>query len=303
MDDFYQGFSDPPIEEQSSDHRLGLRIALFGMVGLILILLVRTVFTVGFSRIFVQEGSASLLKNIFYVFMTLNALTMVTTALGVFIASKAFPSGGNRDMARVVSLAIVLEIAFGVGMAAVRSMVTEGSGGPSSLDLMIFFNFAWMMLATVWPVLMMAALDSFHRGRARPALLVMVGIASTLSAWTFFVFDRVWEFDPETFNLIIMFTTVAELAKLLLLVIFGLWPALNAEARAVTSSASIQESTRSSGGFKGVGNTLVGVLFIIGAASGEIVLRGTDSSLAIGFIGAVLILIGAVQFITHHSRG
>lgn len=42
-------------------------------------------------------------------------------------------------------------------------------------------------------------------------------------------------------------------------------------------------------------NIIIGVGFIIGAASGQMVLRGTNSSMALGVVGVGLVLWGIVK--------
>jgi hypothetical protein len=42
-------------------------------------------------------------------------------------------------------------------------------------------------------------------------------------------------------------------------------------------------------------NIVIGVVFIVGAASGKLVLRGLDSSLGLGVVGAGLVIWGIFQ--------
>jgi len=45
-----------------------------------------------------------------------------------------------------------------------------------------------------------------------------------------------------------------------------------------------------------------GLLFIVGGLSGELVLRGTDSSEALGIMGIILVVVGILGVITSGSR-
>jgi hypothetical protein len=49
-------------------------------------------------------------------------------------------------------------------------------------------------------------------------------------------------------------------------------------------------------------NSLVGIFFIIGGLSGELVLRGTNSSIALVFVGIILVILGIVKLINGNDN-
>jgi hypothetical protein len=49
-------------------------------------------------------------------------------------------------------------------------------------------------------------------------------------------------------------------------------------------------------------NILVGIFFIIGGLSGELVLRGTNSSIALVFVGIILVILGVVKMINGNDN-
>jgi hypothetical protein len=49
-------------------------------------------------------------------------------------------------------------------------------------------------------------------------------------------------------------------------------------------------------------NILVGIFFIIGGLSGELVLRGTNSSIALVVVGIVLVILGIVKLINKNEN-
>lgn len=48
-------------------------------------------------------------------------------------------------------------------------------------------------------------------------------------------------------------------------------------------------------------NIIIGAVFIVGAMSGQMVLRGTNSSIALGVVGGGLILWGVIQVSRRNS--
>ena len=51
-----------------------------------------------------------------------------------------------------------------------------------------------------------------------------------------------------------------------------------------------------------MGKIIVGILFIIGGASGEFVLRGTNSPEALIVVGFILVIIGIVQIVSKKKK-
>ncbi|MBR3925671.1 MAG: hypothetical protein IKJ58_02800 [Akkermansia sp.] len=49
-------------------------------------------------------------------------------------------------------------------------------------------------------------------------------------------------------------------------------------------------------------NVIIGILFIIGGASGEFVLKGTNSSSALVYVGIGLIVWGIIQIVGASSK-
>jgi hypothetical protein len=49
-------------------------------------------------------------------------------------------------------------------------------------------------------------------------------------------------------------------------------------------------------------NILVGIFFIIGGLSGELVLRGTNSSIALVVVGIILVILGIVKLINGNNE-
>ncbi len=50
-------------------------------------------------------------------------------------------------------------------------------------------------------------------------------------------------------------------------------------------------------------NVIIGIVFIVGALSGQMVLRGTESSNALAVLGVVLVIWGGVQIVRRRNKG
>jgi hypothetical protein len=46
---------------------------------------------------------------------------------------------------------------------------------------------------------------------------------------------------------------------------------------------------------RGIGNLIIGLIFIVGGMSGRLVLKGTHSGGALAFVGLILCVLGGVQ--------
>ena len=289
-------------EHKTHDARLGLKIALgamiaFGVVELISASWYNVVLRLFNSSSFHESGITDLVQG---AITTLFSAAIVAAALGMLQAS-----GGARAQAGVLARVAGVAMLASVAMTVVAWFLAPSS--PPDGEAPLWFdalNIVNRVIGTLWPLLLLAAVDMMHLGRVRPVLLALVGTASFIASWSFFLYFRLM--SPEDFNSALitalsLFTAVAGLTMIALVIFAGLLPALSGSDPPLPGS-STQDSKRSPSPFRGVGNIVVGLLFIGGGASGQVVLRGTDSSVGIAIVGGVLVIVGVVQIIIHQTR-
>ncbi len=299
------------MNETGPKRAFGFKLCVGGLSVYLLALVVNLVFYQVFARLFIAaiygDGSTSLALEIFETASTLTFFgALLATSTGAWIAARPeHPRGSN--LARIAGLSLLITGALPLSLRILAGLTGQPLGSSESLISPELAEAVYLVVRVTGAggfALLMAAVDTLHRGQARPNAVIAVGVGATIGFWlTWLGFDALdllsGSLNSVLITAIILASDLALGLAVGIIIFGGLLPALQGATSEPAPIYGEQTSARS-GPWSGVGNIVVGGLFIAGGASGTLVLRGTDSSGAIAALGGLLILVGLVRLAINH---